>query len=120
GTQDNGVLVSRPALNNPGSQTSWRMLLGGDGAFVAPLTGLPPLLFAAAQFGALFRFEAGNNKAVAIKPKSPRNFEPFRFNWLAPLLASRQQKGGGFFRRQQGAALKRQRLILAGNLSRSQ
>ncbi|TFG77926.1 MAG: glycosyl hydrolase [Chrysiogenales bacterium] len=93
GTQDNGVLVSRPLEQPPGSQTSWRMLLGGDGAFVAPLPGPPPVLFAAAQFGALVRFEAGGDKIVSIKPKSPRNFEPYRFNWLAPLLASRQREG---------------------------
>ena len=97
GTQDNGVLVSRPLAEPQGSPTSWRMLLGGDGAFVTPLPGPPPLLFAAAQFGALVRFEAGGGKIVPIKPKSPRNFEPYRFNWLAPLLASRQQPGGILF-----------------------
>ncbi|MCJ7524488.1 MAG: glycosyl hydrolase [Candidatus Aminicenantes bacterium] len=93
GTQDNGVLVSRPLAKPPGSLTSWRMLLGGDGAYVAPLPGPPPVLFAAAQFGALVRFEAGGDKIVSIKPKSPLNFEPYRFNWLAPLLASRQREG---------------------------
>ncbi|HUU05210.1 MAG TPA: glycosyl hydrolase [Patescibacteria group bacterium] len=97
GTQDNGVLVSRPALDALGSQVSWHMLLGGDGAFVAPQPGAPPMLFAAAQFGALVRFEAGSNKPVAIKPKSPQIFEPYRFNWLAPLLACKQPAGGIFF-----------------------
>ncbi len=93
GTQDNGVLVSRPAPDARGEQTSWRMLLGGDGAYVAPLPGPPPLLFAAAQFGALVRFETGSNKATAVKPRSARSFEPYRFHWLSPLLASRQQAG---------------------------
>ena len=90
-------LISRALAQPQGSQTSWRMLLGGDGAYVAPLPGPPPVLLAAAQFGTLVRFEAGGDKIVSIKPKSPRNFEPYRFNWLAPLLASRQREGEIFF-----------------------
>ncbi len=92
GTQDNGVLVAPRALDGQ-SQTvaspSWRMLLGGDGAYVAPLPGQPGILFAAAQFGALARLEAGSGRAAPIKPVSPQTFEPYRFNWLSPLLVSR-------------------------------
>jgi len=101
GTQDNGVLVCRPAADAPdasppgrtplegsGGQAAWRMLLGGDGAYVAPRPGTPPMLFAAAQFGALVRFETGDRKPVPIKPRSPQAYEPYRFNWLSPLLVS--------------------------------
>jgi photosystem II stability/assembly factor-like uncharacterized protein len=97
GTQDNGVLVSRISPGVPGAQASWRMLVGGDGAFVVPLPGPPPLLLAATQFGALVRIEAGSGKASDIRPRSGQSFEPYRFNWLAPLLASRQQGGAIFF-----------------------
>ncbi len=122
GTQDNGVLVSRPALDatggappgrmllegeganaaplatyGVGNPQPWRMLLGGDGAFVAPRPGLPPMLFAAAQFGTLVRIEAGKNKPSAIKPESPQSLEPYRFNWLSPLLVSRRPAGEIYF-----------------------
>jgi photosystem II stability/assembly factor-like uncharacterized protein len=93
GTQDNGVLVAPQALASREGPPSWHMMLGGDGAFIAPLPGDPRLLFAAAQFGALVRFEAGKNQPADIKPKSSQIAEPYRFNWLSPLLASRQRPG---------------------------
>ncbi len=93
GTQDNGVLVAPRALDGSPDPPQWRMLLGGDGAYVAPLPGEPQRLLAAAQFGALVRFEAGNNRPVSIKPKSPQIAEPYRFNWLSPLCAPRQRPG---------------------------
>jgi photosystem II stability/assembly factor-like uncharacterized protein len=97
GTQDNGVLVSRTDPVAPGGRSSWHMLLGGDGAFVVPMSGTPPILLAAAQFGVLVRFEAGSSKAADIRPRSKQSFEPYRFNWLAPLLASQQRAGAFFF-----------------------
>ena len=96
GTQDNGVLVAPGGLDGQSPAagfSSWRMLLGGDGAFVAPIPGQPSVLFAAAQFGALVRLEAGSGRAVPVKPKSPQTFEPYRFNWLSPLLASQWSPG---------------------------
>ena len=91
GTQDNGVLVAPRGL--VAGRPQWRMLLGGDGAYVVPLPGDPRLLFAAAQFGTLSRFEAGKSLAVPVKPKPPRLLEPYRFNWLAPLLAPKTSPG---------------------------
>ena len=93
GTQDNGVLLGPRALARSGGPPRWRMLLGGDGAFVTVLPGSPPTLFAAAQFGSLVRIEANDNPPVLVKPRSPRLLEPYRFNWLAPLLAPRQRPG---------------------------
>ena len=93
GTQDNGVLYAPQALEGPGGGPQWRMLLGGDGAFVAPLPGNPRTLFAAAQFGALSRLEVGKGHPLPVKPKPPRLFEPYRFNWLAPLLVPRGTAG---------------------------
>jgi photosystem II stability/assembly factor-like uncharacterized protein len=97
GTQDNGVLTASYDLGINAGQPAWRMLLGGDGAFVAPLPGNAKILFAAAQFGALVRFDAEKSKPIPIKPKSPQLFEPYRFNWLSPLLASRQYPGTLYF-----------------------
>jgi photosystem II stability/assembly factor-like uncharacterized protein len=97
GTQDNGVLVAPRALGGAGRPPQWHMLLGGDGAFVSVLPGSPPTLLAAAQFGSLVRIEAGNIPPLPIKPRSPRLLEPYRFNWLAPLLASRRRRGEVLF-----------------------
>jgi len=98
GTQDNGVLMAPHALTAAWTEAqSWRMLLGGDGAFVTPLPGNPQILFAAAQFGALVRLEAGQSKPLSIKPSSPQFSEPYRFNWLSPLLASRLRPGDIYF-----------------------
>ena len=93
GTQDNGVLVAPRALDAANSAPQWRMLLGGDGAFVIPVPGDPRLLYAAAQFGTLSRFAAGSSIAVPVKPRAPRLLEPYRFNWLAPLLAPGKSPG---------------------------
>ncbi|MBN2345949.1 MAG: glycosyl hydrolase [Candidatus Aminicenantes bacterium] len=97
GTQDNGVLAAPLAVGDAAGPPLWRMLLGGDGAFVAPLAGDPPTLLAAAQFGALVRLEAGGGAPTQVKPKPPRLFEPYRFNWLAPLLTSPRRTGEVFF-----------------------
>ncbi len=93
GTQDNGVLMAPRALDISAGLPQWRMLLGGDGAHILPLSGPPRLLFAAAQFGALVRFEAGGKQPVSIKPRPPQLSEPYRFHWLSPLLACRQHPG---------------------------
>ena len=97
GTQDNGVLAAPLPISLAAGAPNWRMLLGGDGACAALLEGSPRFLFAAAQFGLLVRFEAGKGVAVPVKPKPPGLFEPFRFNWLAPLLAPKSLPGEVLF-----------------------
>ena len=97
GTQDNGVLVAAHALESNTGQPPWRMLLGGDGAYVAPAVEKQEILYAATQFGSLFRLDFGLKKITAIQPKSKQELESYRFNWLSPLLVSRQQPGKIFF-----------------------
>jgi photosystem II stability/assembly factor-like uncharacterized protein len=97
GTQDNGVLVAAHALEINAGQPKWQMLLGGDGAYIASAVEKPEILYAATQFGSLFRLDFKLKKITAIKPKSKQELEPYRFNWLSPLLASRQQPGKIFF-----------------------
>lgn len=96
GTQDNGVLAA-PLPAADAGPPPWRMLLGGDGAYAAVLDGRPRYLFAAAQFGALVRLEANKGTPLPVKPKPSRLFEPYRFNWLAPLLAPRSRPGEVLF-----------------------
>jgi len=87
GTQDNGVQAA--VLPESIMETfDWQMLLGGDGAFVVPVTAEPDIFFAAAQFGALYRCDARVRKISPVQPRSPAEFDPYRFNWLAPALAS--------------------------------
>jgi photosystem II stability/assembly factor-like uncharacterized protein len=89
GLQDNGVNMglSSHVFNDPDSP--WRMILGGDGAYVAPHPEKEGLVFAAFQFGSIFRLDLGTGANKSIQPRSPDKQRPYRFNWLTPFMVSR-------------------------------
>lgn len=90
GLQDNGVNKGSSVFVFDDHDRPWKMLLGGDGAFVAPEPGNPAVVYAEFQFGSMFRLDLKNeNNTKSIQPKSPDSAQPYRFNWLTPFMISR-------------------------------
>jgi len=89
GLQDNGVNVAPSDFVFRGRDNTWKMILGGDGAFVEPDYENPEIVYAAFQFGNLFRLDLKNNSSKNIQPRSTQPTNPYRFNWLTPFILSR-------------------------------
>lgn len=89
GLQDNGVNMgsSTFVFNDP--DHPWKMILGGDGAFVAPHPEKKGVVFAAFQFGSLFRLNHQAGAYKSIQPQSADKQAAYRFNWLSPFMVSR-------------------------------
>ncbi len=89
GLQDNGINVG-PSDFRFGSRTYiWKMILGGDGAFVVPDRSDPDTVYAEYQFGNIFRIHlTDSKKRKYIKPKPDKKGEVYRFNWLSPFMIS--------------------------------
>jgi photosystem II stability/assembly factor-like uncharacterized protein len=89
GLQDNGVNRG-PSDFKPGRrENTWQMFIFGDGGYILPQPDDPTTVYAAVQYGSIFRVEIKKKKkSQFIKPKSPDEKSPYRFNWLAPFLIS--------------------------------
>lgn len=89
GLQDNGINIG-PSNFRFGSRTNiWKMILGGDGAFIAPDLSNPNIVYAEFQFGNIFRIDMENSKNTKwITPKPENKKESYRFNWLTPFMIS--------------------------------
>jgi photosystem II stability/assembly factor-like uncharacterized protein len=89
GLQDNGVNRGPSNFKLGRRENTWQMILFGDGGFVQPQPDDPTIVYAAIQYGNIFRVELkGKKNSKFIKPKSPDKKSPYRFNWLAPFLIS--------------------------------
>lgn len=94
GLQDNGVNMGPSDFVFRGRDTSWKMILGGDGAFVEPDPHHPDTVYAAFQFGSIYRISLKNDEATRnIQPRSPDRSKPYRFNWLSPFRLSAFNSG---------------------------
>ncbi len=90
GLQDNGVNVGPRDFVFGRRDKDWKMILGGDGAFVEPSLYEKGIVYAEYQFGSLFRLNLNNPKEnKMIKPQLKTVQAPYRFNWLTPFLISR-------------------------------
>ena len=89
GLQDNGVNRGPATFKLGDTENIWKMILGGDGAFVQPEPGNASTVYAEFQFGNIFRLDLKNNGEKSIQPSSPDKTAPYRFNWLSPFLVSR-------------------------------
>jgi photosystem II stability/assembly factor-like uncharacterized protein len=89
GLQDNGVNRG-PSDFKPGRrENTWQMFIFGDGGYILPQPDDPTTVYAAVQYGSIFRVEIKKKKkSQFIKPKSPDEKSLYRFNWLAPFLIS--------------------------------
>lgn len=88
GLQDNGIQGGPSNFTQGNQDTVWKLILGGDGAFVQPRWDNGDILFASSQFGNIFRFDLSNHTMKMIKPFSPDPKSPYRYNWLTPFLVS--------------------------------
>ncbi len=89
GLQDNNVRVGPSEPLRPGAQSDgWRSLLGGDGGFVQvdPRDNLT--VYAAYQFGSMYRINAKAAEFKSIQPRHQFKETPYRFNWMTPILLS--------------------------------
>ncbi len=89
GLQDNGVNVGPHNFKFGDRVNIWKMILGGDGAFVQPEPGNPDVVYAASQFGSISRLNLKKGKHKNIQPQSPDSKSPYRFNWLSPFMVSK-------------------------------
>ena len=89
GLQDNGVNVGPSTFKFGDREKIWKRLIGGDGAFVQPEPGNPGNVYAAFQFGYIMRIDTSTKGMTYIRPKSPEEKSPYRFNWLSPFMVSR-------------------------------
>ncbi|HAR36841.1 MAG TPA: glycosyl hydrolase, partial [Acidobacteria bacterium] len=90
GLQDNGVNVGPRDFVFGRRDRDWKMILGGDGAFVEPSLQEKGIVYAEYQFGSLFRLNLNNPREnKSIKPQLKTVQSPYRFNWLTPFLISR-------------------------------
>jgi photosystem II stability/assembly factor-like uncharacterized protein len=89
GLQDNGVVVGSSECLTGNRNADWKMIWGGDGAYVQIDRQNQSLVFLATQFGSLNRLDFRNRIRKSIKPKPPENKIPYRFNWLSPFLLSK-------------------------------
>ncbi len=89
GLQDNGVNRGPSDFKLGCRENPWQMVMFGDGGFVQPQPDDPTTIYVAVQFGNIFRAELKEKRITKfIKPNSPDEKSPYRFNWLAPFLLS--------------------------------
>jgi len=118
GLQDNGVNVGPSDFVYGRRERDWRIIAGGDGAFVEPAISSPPgsgqpsamtsagigpsgaaptasawsdpdIVYASSQFGNITRLNLKNaSLSRPIRPRAQTIQPPYRFNWLTPFFVS--------------------------------
>lgn len=89
GLQDNGVNMGPSDFIFGRRDRDWKIILGGDGAFVQPDPGDPNTIYAGYQFGNIFRLNLKDGRQQKmIKPQNKTVQPPYRFNWLSPFQIS--------------------------------
>jgi len=87
GLQDNGVYYG-PHTWRAGESEPWKMILGGDGAYVQVDPVETDIVYTEFQFGNVYRIDKRKNIQKSIKPKTRFGEPPLRFNWQTPILIS--------------------------------
>lgn len=99
GTQDNNSLggpsqtINRRGITND----DWFVTNGGDGFESATDPDDPNTVYAQAQYGWLVRFNKETGEKTPIQPQPRYKDSPYRWNWDAPLVASKHQKKTLYF-----------------------
>ena len=99
GTQDNNSLGGpSQTINRRGIINSdWFVTNGGDGFESATDPQNPNIVYAQAQYGWLVRFDKETGERTPIQPQPRYKEKPYRWNWDAPLIASKHQKNTLYF-----------------------
>ncbi|MDX1471370.1 MAG: glycosyl hydrolase, partial [Flavobacteriaceae bacterium] len=99
GTQDNFSLggPSRVKTAHGITNADWFITHGGDGfeSQVDPFD--PNIVYAQSQYGFLVRYDRKSGEEVGIQPRAKEGENAYRYNWDAPLVASRHSKGRIYF-----------------------
>ena len=93
GTQDNNSLGGpSQTINRRGIINSdWFVTNGGDGFESATDPADPNIVYAQAQYGWLVRFNKQTGEKTPIQPQPRYKEAAYRWNWDAPLVASKHQ-----------------------------
>ena len=99
GTQDNNSLGGpSQTINRRGIINSdWFVTNGGDGFESATDPEDPNIVYAQAQYGWLVRFNKRTGEKTPIQPQPRYKEAPYRWNWDAPLVASKHEKKTLYF-----------------------
>jgi photosystem II stability/assembly factor-like uncharacterized protein len=99
GTQDNNSLGGpSQTINRRGIINSdWIVTNGGDGFESATDPEDPNIVYAQAQYGWLVRFNKQTGEKTPIQPQPRYKEAAYRWNWDAPLIASKHQKKTLYF-----------------------
>ena len=99
GTQDNFSIggPSRVFTDHGITNFDWFITNGGDGFESQVDPKNPDIVYAQSQYGFLVRFDRKSGEAVGIQPREAEGENAFRFNWDAPLVASRHAAGRIYF-----------------------
>lgn len=93
GLQDNGVWrgsTVRQRTSDANYDTLlYRMIGGGDGMGVQIDLRDNKTVYAGSQFGSYFRTHLDTGGMLRIRPQHELGEEPYRYNWLTPILLSR-------------------------------
>jgi photosystem II stability/assembly factor-like uncharacterized protein len=87
GIQDNGVYYG-PQTWVPGGSEEWKLIMGGDGAYVQADPVEAEIVYAGTQFGNYSRFDKRDGSMKSIQPRAKSGEPPLRFNWQTPILIS--------------------------------
>ena len=99
GTQDNYTLggPSRVINEHGISNQDWFVTHGGDGFETAIDPENPDIVYSQSQYGWLVRYDKLSGEEVGIKPVARKNEVSYKWNWDAPLAASKHKSGRIYF-----------------------
>lgn len=99
GTQDNLSLggPSRSTSINGIVNADWYITSLGDGFETQVDPNNPDIIYAQRQYGGLVRFDRKSGEYLPIQPIEPEGQPAYRWNWDAPLVASRYKSGRLYF-----------------------
>ncbi len=99
GTQDNFSIggPSRVITDHGITNSDWFITNGGDGFESQVDPENPDIVYAQSQYGFLVRFDRKSGESVGIQPREAEGENAYRFNWDAPLVASRHAAGRIYF-----------------------
>jgi photosystem II stability/assembly factor-like uncharacterized protein len=99
GTQDNFSLGGPSRVNTGHGITNadWFVTNGGDGFESQVDPENPSIVYAQSQYGVLVRYDKESGESVGIQPSERKGENEYRFNWDAPLVASRHAPGRIYF-----------------------
>ncbi|MCK7590976.1 glycosyl hydrolase [Subsaxibacter sp. CAU 1640] len=99
GTQDNFSIggPSRVMTDHGITNFDWFITNGGDGFESQVDPENPDIVYAQSQYGFLVRYDKKSGEAVGIQPKEREGENAYRWNWDAPLVASKHKSGRIYF-----------------------